>query len=119
MKVSDEDRRAAQGQVQHLSDALMRDPHLAAKFYPHAAQEDSYLIRKPNPPAGSSAPIPPRALWYGYADTEDGYLAWGREVVGTIKGVLSSSGFDVRPGQRVLDLTVPRESCFGGCPISR
>jgi ubiquinone/menaquinone biosynthesis C-methylase UbiE len=86
-----------------LSEALMRDPRLTAKFYPYAAREDSYLVGKQKDPRGPGLPIPPREFWYGYADTNDGYLSWGHEVVGNLKDILSANGFELRPGHRVLD----------------
>ena len=77
-------------------------------FSPYRDSEDAYSIPK-NPVAPSSTcphglPIPPRALFLGYEESDELYLAGGRRDTETMLRLIETSGLVLGPGSRVLDL---------------
>jgi SAM-dependent methyltransferase len=48
-------------------------------------------------------PIPPRNLWWDYADTAERYLEIGRINIRKMREILAPHGADLRPGLRILD----------------
>jgi ubiquinone/menaquinone biosynthesis C-methylase UbiE len=78
--------------------------YLSDGFYPYKPDQPSYLLRSPSAQnlerAGDSQlPVPPQDLRMGY----DNFLSSGKTNVATMKGILESSGFRIKEGNRVLD----------------
>jgi ubiquinone/menaquinone biosynthesis C-methylase UbiE len=88
-----------------LRQVMVANPYLAAKFYPYQADRASYLIEptRPRRETGSELAVPPKQLWWGYAETEERYLAIGRDLVETMQEVLQASGTPLSSYKRILD----------------
>jgi SAM-dependent methyltransferase len=85
---------------------IIASPQVAAKFYPYEGGRRSYILPKlshERPKNESDLPIPPQALWLGYAKTPERYLAVGRDSIRKMKEILEASGFSLGQGSRVLD----------------
>jgi len=107
---------------------IIQNPFVAGKVFPLQEEGDYYILEKPLPnlqnklaagasPANASAtyapaadtailaaPVPPPELRMGYGDTEEGFLASGREHVGQMLEILAQAGEDSRSLSKVLEL---------------
>jgi SAM-dependent methyltransferase len=76
-------------------------------FLPYRAMQ-SYLLPKTPDKAecypGSPLPVPPRALWLGYGETVEAYLANGMHNVQTMECLLQASGMSFESSKRILEL---------------
>jgi ubiquinone/menaquinone biosynthesis C-methylase UbiE len=88
-----------------VSDAVVGEPRLAAKFYPYLPEQSSYQVktdgRRSDPRADLE--IPPQDLWWGYADRPESYLAAGKDYVVKMKKVLEDAGTPLQSYKRILD----------------
>ena len=88
-----------------VSESVMRDPHLADKFYPYKPYQRNYILLKSGGEgSGLGLPTPPEELWMGYGPTAEVFLNSGRVDVDKMKKILDSVGFRIQAGHRVLDL---------------
>jgi SAM-dependent methyltransferase len=86
-----------------VRDVLLNDPHAAAKFHPHLGDRSSYLVEtatEVNPP---QLPVPPKELWWGYANSEERYLKIGRKYVDNMSRILEQSGRPLASCNKILD----------------
>ena len=88
-----------------VNEGVLTNPHIAAKFYPYLPHRTSYLIRPPSRRCDdrSELVVPPRELWWGYAETPEQYLAMGQLFVESMKEVLQTSGTPVQAYNKILD----------------
>ena len=88
-----------------VNEGVLTNPHIAAKFYPYLPHRTSYLIRPPSRRRDyrSELVVPPRELWWGYAETPEQYLAMGQLFVESMKEVLQTSGTPVQAYDKILD----------------
>lgn len=88
----------------HTRNAVTGNPRLAAKFYPHQADDAFYLLPKANR-VDSELPVPPFDLWqHGYLRGDpDAYLAAGKKYLTKMVEILETSGVSLERGMRVLD----------------
>jgi SAM-dependent methyltransferase len=87
-----------------VSDRVISDPHLAAKFYPYQPDKRSYLLRAAEEQTGDPGlPVPPRELWWGYGQSPQEYLEIGQGHVAAMRSVLQAAGGSLEPGNRILD----------------
>jgi ubiquinone/menaquinone biosynthesis C-methylase UbiE len=90
-----------------ISGLLMHDPRLSGTFYPHRADQDSFILL--NTPAKYAdrhcfeLPIPPQGLWAGYGVRTEDFLNSGKVDVHRMNEILHSSEFRIQDGNRVLD----------------
>ncbi len=92
---------------------LLLDQHLATSAYldgrhiPAHRREDHYVEpmdeTRADPASPDGLPIPPRELWWDYAETAERYLEIGRQNVERMRAVLREHGGDIRGGDRILD----------------
>ncbi|HEX8149391.1 MAG TPA: class I SAM-dependent methyltransferase [Pyrinomonadaceae bacterium] len=80
--------------------AALANPHLSAKFFPHAAHRTSYLVPQNRRPAGRRPTPPPGLMVHAYLNADpEAYLEAGRSHVGRMLEILG--GLPVEP--KVLD----------------
>ncbi len=102
-----------------------RIAHLASvdgKHLPIDPGADSYILpmaERSDPASPDGLPIPPKHLWWDYADTTERYLEIGRMNIEKMRSILSTGGTaggrdDMRPGDRILDF-----GCAAGPQIRR
>jgi SAM-dependent methyltransferase len=74
------------------------------KYVPFTTSS-AYVIprRADDGPAHRGFPIPPRALYAGYADNPEEWTRRGEEDVATMLRLLAETGYVPQPGQRILD----------------
>ncbi len=81
-------------------------------FFTFTQGADYYALKPPSgdePVCENGLPIPPRRLWFGYAETEQRYLEVGQYNTNSMTKDLEASGFPVNDCTRVLDF-----GCAGG-----
>jgi ubiquinone/menaquinone biosynthesis C-methylase UbiE len=86
---------------------LMEHPAFSAKFYPRSQRQICLVLPRAKPQRTSPPaplPVPPQPLWENYADSQDHYLASGREHVDNMRRILGEQGFQFKAGQRILEL---------------
>jgi len=96
-------------------DAVLADPRVAAKFYPHQPGETFYLVEPSQPPRDDQElPVPPRELWWstGAGTTDDVFLSAGRGYIAKMKSILEEAGAPLQSHKRILDF-----GCAGGIMI--
>jgi hypothetical protein len=87
-----------------VSESVMRDPHVADKFYPYKPYQSDYILLKSGEErSGLGLPTPPQELWMGYGPTTEDFLNSGKVDVDKMKKILGSVGFRMQHGNRVLD----------------
>jgi SAM-dependent methyltransferase len=88
---------------QHLSHSAFLDGrHIPA--HPDADHYmEPYVESRTDPASPDGLPIPPRELWWDYAETAERYLEIGRLNVEKMRSVLRQHGGDIKEGDRVLD----------------
>jgi ubiquinone/menaquinone biosynthesis C-methylase UbiE len=87
-----------------VSESVMRDPHVADKFYPYKPYQSDYILLKSGGErSGLGLPTPPQELWMGYGPTTEDFLNSGKVDVDKMKKILGSVGFRIQDGNRVLD----------------
>jgi ubiquinone/menaquinone biosynthesis C-methylase UbiE len=92
------------------SAAFLDNPSLTAKFLPYGPDGGSYvLLKRDDEPGGPGFPVPPRALWEGYGETEEEWLTSGQIDWRRMMEIVAASGFAVERGHRILDF-----GCAGG-----
>lgn len=88
---------------QHLSHSAFID----GRHIPAHADSDHYVEAYRESREDASSPdgmlVPPRELWWDYAETAERYLEIGRQNVERMRGVLREHGGDIKAGDRVLD----------------
>ncbi|MAF84268.1 MAG: hypothetical protein CL797_09215 [Chromatiales bacterium] len=75
-------------------------------FFTFAQGADYYVLKPPTgnePVCENGLPIPPRRLWFGYAETEQRYLEVGRYSINSMTKDMQATGFPVNDCTRVLD----------------
>src|SRR5262245_11444457 len=90
---------------QAADERIIASPHVAAKFYPYRSDRTSYVVaRVPERRDGSvELPVPPRELWWGYAETAEGYLSMGKEFVEKMGAILEAAGKPLKSARTILD----------------
>lgn len=83
--------------------------HLSGKFFPYKGQASFYHVLKQHNVVDNygdpvSLPIPPKHLWEGYAETEEGFLETGRVHVTRMLEILSQDNFQIQNDFRVMEL---------------
>lgn len=91
-------RRRLEGKIR---EEIANYPATAAKFYPYEPELQSYIIPKVKRVPGLPTPPPDIMIHQGGPEN---YIALGRKLVGTMKGLLEESGFTLEPGHNILDL---------------
>ena len=87
-----------------VSERIISDTRLAAKFYPYQPDQNCYLLGAPEEQKGGSGlPIPPSELWWGYTDSQKEYLEIGQKNVAAMRSTLDAAGVSLEPGNRILD----------------
>src|SRR5215469_10366907 len=78
-------------------------PSITARFF--ALEEDKQVFIHPLPASSRATglPMPPKELWEYYGQTPEQYLEMGRYDVTSMLRQLAGHGFELRPGERVLD----------------
>jgi SAM-dependent methyltransferase len=81
--------------------SILRNQYISAKLFPLAGGGRSFVVERQS--TGGDMPIPPRAMWEGYGETAEEYLALGRDHVDKMLQHLRERG--ARPEQfvRVLE----------------
>jgi SAM-dependent methyltransferase len=102
-------RRALRRALPHLHGELLQLPFLTGKIVPVRQRGEGYALPPPEGwgPARTGddgLPLPPEALWLGYADTAPDYLEGGRRDVATMLNILRQGGASLEAMTRVLDL---------------
>jgi SAM-dependent methyltransferase len=82
--------------------------HLSGKFFPYKSQASFYHVPKQhhlteNMKDPLSLPVPPKNLWEGYAESEEGYLDTGRVHVTGMMEILSQDNFQIQSNFRVME----------------
>lgn len=83
--------------------------HLSGKFFPYKSQSSFYHVPKQHNPTDNfadpgSLPVPPKHLWEGYAETEEGFLETGRVHVTRMVDILSQDNFQIQSDLKVMEL---------------
>lgn len=83
-------------------------PHLSGKFFPYKSRDSFYSVPKQHNHIDNYGdpvmyPIPPKHLWEGYAETEEGFLETGRVHVAKMLEILSQDNFQIQKGFRVME----------------
>lgn len=88
----------------HTHNAVICNPRLTAKFYPHQADCAFYLLPKVSR-ADETLPIPPLEIWqHAYLGNDaEAYLAAGNKYGRRMVDILETSGVSIKQGMRVLD----------------
>ena len=93
-----------------VSRQLVVTPQLGAKLVPVRRKAGGYVILKGGGRNDGTLPLPPVSLREGYgvrpdlSPDDDQYLDGGKAHVHTMMAVLESAGFELRVGQRLLEL---------------
>ena len=83
--------------------------HLSGKFFPYKSRESFYSVSKQHNHIDNYGdpvmlPTPPKHLWEGYAETEEGFLETGRVHVSRMMEILSQDNFLIQKDFRVMEL---------------
>jgi ubiquinone/menaquinone biosynthesis C-methylase UbiE len=83
--------------------------HISGKFFPYKSCEPFYHIDRElknieNYADPIALPIPPKHLWEGYAESEEGFLETGRVHVANMLEILAQDGFQIQKNIRVMEL---------------
>lgn len=83
------------------------EPHALLKYRPHPRDALSYMVpARSTPPPDScpqGLPIPPPSLRMGYGTSAATYLAEGKKIVRTMRGIVRNAGADETTMRRILD----------------
>lgn len=87
---------------------ILRNPYVSAKMLnPLQGSKGYYILPKhlasPCPSPGGSLPVPPPELWEGYGQTEEEYLAVGRQHMESMIQIVVDAGDAPEDFNRVLD----------------
>ena len=87
---------------------ILRNPYVSAKtLHPLQGTEGYYILPNglpsPCPSPAGSLPVPPPELWEGYGQTEEEYLALGRQHMGSMIQIVVDAGDAPETFNRVLD----------------
>jgi ubiquinone/menaquinone biosynthesis C-methylase UbiE len=78
-------------------------PSLSARYFALEEDKDVFIHPLPSPRMDNRLPVPPQELWEYYGQTADEYVEMGRVDVAGMLRQLGDTGFEIRPGMRVLD----------------
>jgi len=96
--------RVRNGFSNRVRESMLGDSRYPAKFYPYQRELTSYLIEAaPSRASTAGLPVPPKDLWWRYADTEERYLAIGKEYLDNMARVLDQAGRSLSSCKRILD----------------
>jgi SAM-dependent methyltransferase len=89
-----------------LSNSIMNNPRLCAKFYPCQPDERFFIIPRPNvhdnATPSAELPIPPRELRL-YGTTAEDYVAAGKTNTDTMRSILTKANSPIQGADRILD----------------
>jgi hypothetical protein len=90
------------------ANALIASASSVPKYLPYPAKHGFYLLQTPNLNSrgslDASLPVPPPGVRYDYGGTEENWLNGGKNDVGNIMMLLTSTEFSIQKGNRILDL---------------
>lgn len=74
-------------------------------FFPYRRTSYTYWVPRAKPPrVAGQLPNPPEHLWLGYGRTIEEWLESGRRHVGKMRELLKETGYEIKDGDRVLEL---------------
>src|SRR5262245_11425413 len=83
---------------------LRFNPYVSGKLFPLQADNYYYIVSHAHREVTEPLPVPPKDLWWGYADTEEEYLSGGQRHVFAMLDILKKAGAAPESLYRVREL---------------